>query len=361
MDLRFTDPQRAIRDLAREILGARCTPERLKEVEAGPERFDRALWAQLARAHLTGVGIGEEHGGAGGGFFEVCILLEEQGRTVAPVPVWPVLACAAPAIAAFGTPEQRARLLPGVASGEAVLTAAVGSPGDAPVAHLEAWGWAIDGVQGCVAFGEQAAALLVPARAGDRVGLFLVDPAGDGVALAPQASTSGEPWYEVTLRGARAEALGGERPDPGAPAWLAERATVGLCALQVGLAEEALRLTAAYTSGREQFGRSLGTFQAVQQRAADAYIDVEAIRLATWQAAWRLSEGLPAAEEAAIAKWWAAEAGQRVVAAAQHLHGGIGVDVEYPLWRYTVWSKQCELLMGGAAAQLSRLGELIAG
>ena len=98
----------------------------------------------------------------------------------------------------------------------------------------------------------------------------------------------------------------------------------------------------------------------MQQRAADAFIDVEAIRLTTWQAAWRLDEGLPARDEVRIAKFWAAEAGQRVAYAAQHLHGGIGVDVDYPLHRYYLWSKQLELTLGSGARQLARLGEAIA-
>jgi alkylation response protein AidB-like acyl-CoA dehydrogenase len=138
-----------------------------------------------------------------------------------------------------------------------------------------------------------------------------------------------------------------------------QRAVLGLCALQVGVVERALRLTAEYTSKREQFGKPLATFQAVGQRAADAYIDVEAIRWTTWQAAWRLGAGEPAAPEIAIAKFWAAEAGHRVVYAAQHLHGGIGLDLDYPLHRYFLWSKQIELSLGSATRQLERLAMLL--
>jgi alkylation response protein AidB-like acyl-CoA dehydrogenase len=135
---------------------------------------------------------------------------------------------------------------------------------------------------------------------------------------------------------------------------------VALCALGVGVAERALELTASYVSQRQQFGRPLGSFQAVQQRAADAYIDVEVMRQTMWQAAWRLAEGLEASREVAIAKFWAAEGGHRVTATAQHLHGGMGVDVDYPLHRYTLWSKWIELSFGGAAHQLARMGEALA-
>jgi alkylation response protein AidB-like acyl-CoA dehydrogenase len=133
-----------------------------------------------------------------------------------------------------------------------------------------------------------------------------------------------------------------------------------LCALELGVTARALRMTAEYTTGRQQFDRPIATFQAVAQRAADAYIDVESIRLTTWQAAWQLSEGREAASAVALAKWAAADAGHRVVYAAQHLHGGIGFDKDYPLYRYYLWSKQLELSLGAASHQLVRLGEELA-
>jgi alkylation response protein AidB-like acyl-CoA dehydrogenase len=122
------------------------------------------------------------------------------------------------------------------------------------------------------------------------------------------------------------------------------------------VAERALRIAAAYTTEREQFGRPIGSFQAVQQRMADAFIDVEAIRWTMWQAAWMLGQGRPAAREAAIAKFWAAEAGARVAGTAQQVHGGIGIDTTYPLFRYFLWAKHNELALGSATQQLARLG-----
>jgi alkylation response protein AidB-like acyl-CoA dehydrogenase len=142
--------------------------------------------------------------------------------------------------------------------------------------------------------------------------------------------------------------------------WTVERTLAGLCAAELGVAAEALRMTAEYTTKREQFGKPIGSFQAVGQRAADAFIDVEAIRLTAYQAAWLLAHELPAAEEVRIAKFWAAEGGHRVTYAAQHLHGGIGVDVDYPLHRYYTWSKQIELTLGSAHPQLAKLGAILA-
>jgi 3-oxocholest-4-en-26-oyl-CoA dehydrogenase beta subunit len=363
MDLSFTEEQQALRDLARKILEAEVTLGRLREVEAGPEWFDRALWSELARSGLLGACVPEEHGGSGGGLLEACILLEEIGRTVAPIPAWPALVLGALPVARFGTDDQRRELLPGVSAGDVVLTAALAEPREddpSPVlVEAERDGsWVLNGTVPMVPAAHVASRILVPARTSSgETGIFLLDPEGEGVNRVRQETTTGEPRFELTLSGASFDQVLVEPgADDSAVRWMAERATVGLCAIAVGLAERALEITAEYTSGREQFGRPLASFQAVQQRAADAYIDVQAMRWTMWEAAWRLSEGLPAAEHVAVAKFWAAEGGQRVLATAQHLHGGIGVDVEYPLYRYTRWAKLAELTLGGANRQLARLG-----
>ena len=195
------------------------------------------------------------------------------------------------------------------------------------------------------------------------IGLFLVDPGADGVAQEALVTSSGLPETRLELNGVRVEddaVVGDPSANGEALEWVVERVQVGLCAIAVGVCEEALRLTAEYTKTREQFDRPIATFQAVAQRAADAYIDTEAIRLTTWQAAWRLSEDLPASEEVAVAKFWAAEGGQRVVHTAQHLHGGIGVDKDYPLHRYFLWAKWLELTLGGATQNLLALGKRLA-
>ncbi|MBV9041405.1 MAG: acyl-CoA dehydrogenase, partial [Acidimicrobiia bacterium] len=166
--------------------------------------------------------------------------------------------------------------------------------------------------------------------------------------------------FKVTLNDAEAEPLGDASQGAEITEWIVQRATAALCAIQLGVCEQALKMTAEYTSTREQFERPLAAFQAVAQRAADAYIDTEGVRLTAWQAVWRLAEGLPSADEIAVAKFWAAEGGQRVAHAAQHLHGGIGVDVDYPLHRYFLWAKQCELTLGSATPQLVKLGKSLA-
>jgi alkylation response protein AidB-like acyl-CoA dehydrogenase len=340
----------------------------LKEVEAGPERFDRALWNELARSNLLGAGISEEHGGIGGGILEVCLLLEQAGAAVAPAPLVPTLALGALPIERYASNDVKNSLLPRVVSGDAILSAALVEPAGDPLrpATIAAWegdAWRLEGEKSSVPAADVANRVLVPARTDDGIGVFLLDPSAGGVVSERQRGTTGEVLTRLELDGAavpESEVLVEPGTDPGALPWMLDVALTAMCATQVGSAEHALKLTAEYLSQREQFGKPLGTFQAVQLRAADCYIDVEAMRWTMWQAAWRISEDLPASQEVAIAKFWAADAGHRVLAAAQHLHGGIGVDVDYPLHRYTLAAKQVEMTLGSAPQQLARLGDLMA-
>jgi alkylation response protein AidB-like acyl-CoA dehydrogenase len=370
VDFAYTADQTSLRDLARQVLSDHGTTQRLVEVEADPERIDRRLWTELARTGLLGVCVPEAYGGSGMGLVELCILLEEVGRTVAPVPVFATLALGALPIGEFGTEPQRSRLLPGAAGGEHVLSAALIEPRNpeplAPVTRASRDGaaWRIDGVKICVPAAAGARAVIVPARTdGDEIVLLQVDPQQPGVTLERMETTNREMQYRMTLDGVTADddaVLGSTGAGRDILEWIVDRATVALCSMQVGVTEQALRMTAQYTSTREQFDRPLAAFQAVAQRAADAYIDTEGIRLTTLEAVWLLAQGLPASREVAVAKFWASERAQRVVHAAQHLHGGVGVDLTYPLHRYFLWAKQIELTLGAGTAQLKRLGALLA-
>ena len=370
MDFALTEEQEATRDLAQQILTDRETHEHLKEIEAGGEGFDRDTWAELAKAGLLGIALPEDAGGSGLGFVALCRLFEEIGRTVAPVPVLPTVVLGALPVAQFGTEAQKQQYLPGVVAGDTVLTSALVETGtDAlhptTTARADGDGWRVDGVKTCVPAGLVADRVLVPAAAGDdgTIVVLIVDPSAKGVTRERQDTTSGIPEARLELDGvhvAGSDVLGD--PDSGAAIveWIVERATAAMCSIATGVCEQALKMTAEYTKTREQFERPIATFQAVGQRAADAYIDTEAVRLTALQAAWRLEEGLPAAAEVAIAKFWAADGGQRVVHAAQHLHGGIGVDRDYPLHRYFLWAKHLELTLGGATPQLLKLGAILA-
>ena len=370
MDFTYSDDQQEVLDLAAKILREGATHERQKEIERGDgPRFDRALWEKLAEAGLVGVAIPEKYGGAGLGFLEVAGVLEQVGRTTAPVPILETLVLGALPIAEFGSAEQKQAWLPRIASGQAILTAALVEPEGDPesprtVAAAKADGFRLTGTKICVPAGPIADGVLVPAAARDgSASVFLIDPKAEGVSVEPLETTSGQPEARIVLDGVRADAsdvLGGAGAGVAIVAWISERATAALAWLTLGVCEEALRMTAEYAKTRKQFDQPIAMFQAVGQRAADAYIDTEGIRLTALQAAWRIGAGLPAAAQVAVAKLWAAEAGQRVVHTAQHLHGGIGVDRDYPLHRYFLYAKQLELTLGGATQQLRRLGRLLA-
>lgn len=371
MDLELDENQRAIADLTATILRESLTRERLKEIEASDDRFAADEWRKLAEAGLLGVPLAEEVGGGGFGILEACLVLEQVGRTVAPLPYLASIVAAAMPIDAFGSGEQRSRLLPPISRGELVATAALTERGDdlatalpETTATRDGGGWRLDGVKTLVPAAHLADLVLVPARTGPGAcGVFLVDPRGGGVRLERFETTARETRCHVELSGAKVGAqdvIGSPQQGAEIVAWIVRHATAGLCATQAGVCAEALRLTAAHVSEREQFGVKIATFQAVAQRAADAYIDTEAITLTARQAAFRLGAGLAADEALDTAKFWAAEGGFRVAHAAQHLHGGIGVDTEYPLFRYFRWTRQIELTLGGASAHLVALGGRIA-
>jgi alkylation response protein AidB-like acyl-CoA dehydrogenase len=366
IDFSFGDDQVALRELVDRILDDVATPDHMTAVERDPDWFDRDAWRALGAAGVLGAGLPESVGGAGGGFLETAITLESVGRHVAMVPVLASIVGGAMPIARFGTDDQRSRWAAPAADGAIVLGAALQEPGsDEPgspttIADLGIDGWRLTGTKHCVPVAHLAERLLVPARAGVGTGVFLVDPRDPCVTLTRSTATSGEPQFRVVLDAAPGEPLGDPADGAAIVASLVAHVTCGICVTQVGVSERALRMTADHAGTREQFGQPIALFQAVSQRVADAFIDTEAIRLTAWQAAWRLAEGLPAADEVAIAKFWAADGGQRVAHTAQHVHGGLGADVDYPLRRYFTWAKANELTLGSATRQLLALGRRIA-
>lgn len=367
MNFDLTEEQVAVRDLAEQIFTGSVTVERVKEIEASEDRFDRALWRELADANLLGIALPEAHGGSGLGVTEAALVLEQQGRVVTPVPFWATVVLGALPVAAFGTPDQQAALLPGVVAGETVLTAALAESGvndpRAPQVRATRDGatWRLDGFKPSVPAAHLASRILVPAVVPEGVAVFVVDPAGPGVTLDRAVTTNREVHPHLQLAGAPADLLGdGSVPGERVLGAMVDRALLGLCALALGVCEAATRHAAEYTSERVQFGKPLSAFQGSQIRAADAFIDTEAIRVTMLQAAWKLDAGRDASLDVLVAKWWASEGGQRVVHHVQHLHGGMGADIDYPVHRYFLWGKQIEDMLGGASATLQRLGRRLA-
>lgn len=328
--------------LAATILADQCTPARLREVDGLEERLDRGLWSALGKAGLLGLAVPEQYDGAGLGIVELAAVLIETGRKVAPVPLT-THAVAAMAIAELGDDELRRAWLAPATTGEIVLTAAVETDRD--------------GCFSVVPAGTVADAFLLAAPDGS--GLRLLASRAAGVRIEPQVITDGDRAARVTVAPetlSDAPALG----DADAVGWLTDRLAVAEVAHQLGVIDGALALTAGYARTREQFGRPIGTFQAVSQRLADGYIDVLGVRLMLWQAAWRLSEGLPASVEVAGAVMWAADAGHRLAHTTVHVHGGVGIDLDGEAHRYFTAAKRGEFLLGGSTAAARIIGAELA-
>ena len=287
------------------------------------------------------------------------------------MPLLATLVLGALPIQQFGSAEQQRRWLTPLIAGEAKFTAAIAELGmsaalDAPVsASLVDGQWLLNGERGVVPDAVGVDYILVPARDGEgQLGIFVVAAAGPGVTLRPeQIGILGRRAAHLSLTAATLPAsalLGSMGQGEAILEWLEQYANIAHCALQVGVTEEAMKRTAAYLGERKQFGAPLGSFQALAMRMADCYIDVEAMRSVYWLALWRLSQGLDARLEVRAAKWWACDAAHRVVCTSQHLHGGIGADLEYSIHRFFLWAKQIAYSLGNATTQLDKLGALLA-
>jgi len=358
MDFALTDDQISLQQLAHEILTEQVTNEHLKALEAASQSvYDRGLWKQLADAGLTGIAVPEAQGGAGLGFLDLAVIFEEIGRAVAPVPAVATLTTAY--VLGQSAPAAVAELLPGVASGEVVLTTGFGDAADVTARH-DGDGWILDGEKGFIPYGAEADVVIVPASSDEGLVLALVRNGNPGVSVTDLYTTNREPQALLSFDGARVDVADVITDAAAIFADLKRHHTSALAMVAAGVCQTALAMTAKHTIEREQFGKPIASFQAVGQRAADAYIDTEMVRLTALQAAWRLSEGWPADEEVAVAKFWAGDGGMRAMHACQHLHGGLGVDLDYPLHRYFVWCKQIEHELGTPTRQLLELGAYLA-
>jgi alkylation response protein AidB-like acyl-CoA dehydrogenase len=372
MDFSFTEEQQDVADLSRQILTDKVTHESLTALEAtGEPRFDPDLYKELAKANLLGIGVAEDAGGSGMGLLGQSLVLREIGRTLAPVPVAFSIAMAAEPIALLGTAEQKAAWAAPAVEGSKILTAALAEPHNREPLHptttatKEGDGWRLDGVKTGVPAATIADLILVPAWLDGAPAVFLVEPGADGLTITAQHTTNFDTYGYVELSGVVVGAdavLGGDVAN-GADVLtkLVERATLALCAVQLGVTERALEATAQYTKERVQFERPIATFQAVGHRCADSYIDVEAIRLTLWQAIYSIENDAETHQlDVETAKFWASEGGHRVAHAVVHLHGGMGIATEYFIHRYFAHAKQIEFMLGAATEQTVRIGSQLA-
>ncbi|AFM19268.1 acyl-CoA dehydrogenase [Mycolicibacterium chubuense NBB4] len=362
MDFKTTEASDDLGGLVRTITESVCTPERQRELDGADERFDRDLWRKLIDADILSAAAPESLGGGGFGLLEQVAVLVALGRQMAAVPYLESAVLAAGALAKFGSETQQQRWAVPAITGEKILTVALdGDMGEGPVqAHAVDGGYRLTGTRTQVGFGPVADAYLVPAETDTGTRLFVVAADDPGVNIETLDTTGHGSVGHLTLAGTD---LGSDRVvgdgDQIVP-WLTTLATLGRSAFQLGVLDRALELTASYAREREQFDRPIGSFQAVSARLADGYIDIKALRLTLTQAAWRLSEGLPAEVDVNTAAFWAAEAGHRVAHTTVHVHGGVGIDTDHPVHRYFLAAKQTEFAVGGATGQLLRIGRELA-
>ena len=364
MDFTFSPEAEDAAALAATILTDHTRPERLAEVEAGGNRFDPVLWRALGDAGLLTLTTPESDDGAGVGFVELCRVLVEAGRKVAPVPL-ATDAAARLFLWEHGSAENRGVAF---ASGDAVvLSCAIAEEHEhAPTvptttATQDGEEYVLTGTKYVVPAATVATTFLVPATTPSGTAIFLVDPDTAGLKVQEQHLSDGDVVGLLELDDARVAADRRVGADDGEAAQrLVDLLTVASCAIQLGVTEGAVALTAEYAKTREQFDRPIGTFQAVAQRLADGYIDTRFQALTVWQAAWRLAERLPAEDAIATAKLWAADAGHRIAHTTVHIHGGVGVDRDGEAHRYFTAATRYESEFGGATEQALRLGRLLA-
>jgi alkylation response protein AidB-like acyl-CoA dehydrogenase len=370
MDYELEEEQQMLRQAAREFLRAECDKAVLRELEASESGHSAPLWKRMAELGWMGIAVPEEYGGAGWGLLGLGVLFEEIGRAAFDSPLL-ATSLAGLLILEGGTDSQREQILPRVTSGERILSLALAEPevSNDPrfvsvAARPEGDGYSISGTKLFVPYANVADQILVVVRTegvpGDEEGisLVLVDGGAPGIRLAPLQTIAPDRQYQVDLDQVRVSSdrvLG--VPGQALPVLrsVLAKASAIRCAEMLGGAEHSLEVTAEYTKGRIQFDRPIGTFQAVQHRLADMFTDIQGSRWTTYQALVRLSQGVPAGRELAIANAFTTEACVRVAFGAQQLHGGIGIDLDYDLHFYFRRAKALELSFGSAPLHLEAL------
>ena len=359
MDFNLNEDQQAFADSARALFADYCSDEQLRAHDSGGEPFMRELWSQCIANGLHGVLIGEAQGGLGMGMTELLAVLQEQGRALALVPLWEHQLAAA-SVQRFA--PALADAVAEAAEGRTLLTLSLDALSAARGASLRATPagatWRIDGVAPAVPLGAQAQEALLPVQVGGALRLVLLDLSLPGITCIEGRTQHHLAVADLRLQGVTvtAESL----LDEAALAWVEPRAVACLAALQLGVSTQQLLRTVQYVSERKQFGRVVGSFQLVAGQMADGHIACEALRSALAQLVYRIDAGRGCQAQALAVKVLAADAGHLVGHKAQHVHGGIGVDLSYPIHRFLYWSRALGITLGGSEPALQQLGDWLA-
>ena len=365
MDLGLTEVQQMLKNSAREFLSQECPLTLVREMEEDQRGYTDDLWRQVVGLGWTGLAFPEQYGGTGGDFMDLAVLLEETGRALMPGPLASTVVLGGLTVLDAGTDAQKREVLTGVCAGETRMTLALTEPsatlepsGVETIAAPDGDGFRLNGTKLFVPDAHAASLLLVAARTGEAgndpeqgVTLFLLDPAAAGVTVRQLNSIASDRLCEITLDNVRvsSDAVLGQVGQGWPIVQRAiQRGITAQCLQMVGGADAVLDMTVEYVKQRTQFGRPVGSFQAVQHHCSNMATDVEGSRHIAYQAAWRLSQGLNADREVAMAKAWVSGAYQRVCATAHQCHGAIGFTREHNLQLYTRRAKVQELSYGDA-------------
>jgi len=371
MEFALSEEQEMLRKSARDFLSAECPKALVRKVEESESGYSPELWKKMADLGWMGLALPEKFGGAGLSLLDMAILFEEFGRAAVPGPMFSTVVMGALPILQWGTEEQKKAILPRVASGELILTTATAEPGVneehrfiAVKAVSKGDDFVINGIKLFVPYAHISDYMLVAARtegdAGDERGItfFIVNSKAHGIKYSPLGTIAADRQFEVhfdKVHVSSKDILGKLHQGLPIVKETLKKAAAIQCAVMVGGAQQEMEITAEHTRNRMQFERPIGTFQAVQHKLADMYVDVNGARWTAYQAVWRLSEGLAADREVAIAKAFANIACQRIAFAAQQLHGGLGVDKDYDLHFYFRRAKAMELTLGSTPYHLKTI------
>jgi alkylation response protein AidB-like acyl-CoA dehydrogenase len=364
MDLSLSEEQEMLKKMARDFFTHELPKTLVKEMAKDERGYPPELWRKMAELGWTGLMFPEEYGGSGGSLLDLAVLLEEMGRACLPGPFFSTVVLGGLTLLEAGSEEQKQELLPKIADGSLLVTLALTEPSarytpDAVHTRAVKRGeeYVISGTKLFVPDAHVADYLICVARTGRGkkpeagITLFLVDARSPGISCTLLKTIAGDKQCEVVLD----KVVVPERNILGrvGQGWkhierVLQQATAVKCAEMLGGAQQVLEMTVAYAKERVQFGRPIGSFQAIQHHCANMATDVDGCRFITYLACWKLSEGMPAAKEVSMAKAWVSDAFRRVTALGHQVHGGVGFIEDHDMPLYFKRAKAWELMFGDA-------------
>ncbi len=362
MDLGLSEEQELLKNSARDFLEKECTEEHVRAMEEDDKGYSPELWKKMANLGWLGLALPEAHGGTGNSFLDLCVLIEEQGRALLPGPFFSTVVLGALPIAKFGTDAQKKTHLPKIADGNEIVVYCQTEPsatweasGVELAAKHQGDHYVLNGAKLFISYAHIADTLLVVARtskgakAEDGITLFLVDAKSPGIKYEGLKTIASDHQSEITFKDVKvptANVLGHADKGWSIVHQISLWGAAGKCAEMVGGAQKVLEMSVDYAKQRVQFGRPIGSFQAIQHHCANMVTDVDGARYIAYEAIWRLSESLDADKEVSMAKAWVSDAYRRVCALGHQIHGGIGFTKEHDMQLYFRRAKAAELAFG---------------